>query len=78
MKDKMSEEDKEAVRAKCQEVISWLAGNQTAEKEEFEQQQKELEKICTPIVTKLYQAAGGAPGLCHLSTDAAVMYERVS
>ena len=33
-----------------------------AEKEEFEHQQKELEKICNPIVTKLYQAAGGAPG----------------
>ena len=62
LKDKISEEDKEAVKAKCQEVISWLDGNQTAEKEEFEHQQKELEKICTPIVTKLYQAAGGAPG----------------
>ena len=51
---------------------------QLNEKEEFEHQQKELEKICTPVVTKLYQAAGGAPGLCHLSTDATVMYERVS
>ena len=32
-----------------------------AEKEEFEHKQKELEKICMPIVTKLYQSAGGAP-----------------
>ena len=33
---------------------------QLAEKEEFEHQQKELEKVCMPIVTKLYQGAGGA------------------
>lgn len=30
-----------------------------AEKEEYEHKQKEVEKICTPIVTKLYQGAGG-------------------
>ena len=36
---------------------------QLAEKDEFEHKQKELEKVCMPIVTKLYQGAGGpAPG----------------
>jgi len=35
---------------------------QLAEKEEFEHKQKDLEKVCMPIVTKLYQGAGGAPG----------------
>lgn len=35
---------------------------QSAEKEEFEHQQKELEKVCNPIMTKLYQGAGGMPG----------------
>ena len=34
---------------------------QTAEKDEYEYQQKELEKIAMPIMTKLAQA-GGAPG----------------
>ena len=39
-----------------------------AEKEEFEHQQKELEKICNSIIIKLYQRAqeayipGGMPG----------------
>jgi len=32
---------------------------QLAEKDEFEHKQKELEKLCMPIVTKLYQGAGG-------------------
>lgn len=33
-----------------------------AEKDEFDHKRKELEGICNPIVTKLYQQAGGAPG----------------
>ncbi|KAK1900711.1 Heat shock cognate 70 kDa protein [Dissostichus eleginoides] len=63
LKDKISDEDKKKIVDKCNEVISWLDRNQTAEKEEFEHQQKELEKLCNPIMTKLYQNAGGGfPG----------------
>lgn len=61
VKDKIPESDRQSVISKCQEVISWLDKNQMAEKEEFDDQQKELEKVCTPVVQKLYQA-GGAPG----------------
>merc|ERR1719488_110815 len=61
VKDKISDEDKKTIVDKVGEVISWLDANQTAEKDEFEHQQKELEGICNPIVTKMYQAAGGAP-----------------
>ena len=46
----------EDIVSKCKEVIEWLDHNQQAEKEEFEHQQKKLEAICAPIVTKLYQA----------------------
>lgn len=62
LKDKISEADKTAIMDKCNEVIRWLDANQLAEKEEFEAQQKELEAVCNPIVTKLYQGAGGVPG----------------
>ena len=61
IKDKVSEDERTQVVDKCKEVIDWLDKNQMAEKDEFEHQQKELEKVCTPVVTKLYQA-GGAPG----------------
>ncbi|NXP41989.1 HSP7C protein, partial [Leiothrix lutea] len=44
------------------EPLNCLFLLQTAEKEEFEHQQKELEKVCNPIITKLYQSAGGMPG----------------
>ncbi|XP_046982792.1 heat shock 70 kDa protein cognate 4 isoform X1 [Schistocerca americana] len=62
LKDKISDSDKQTILDKCNEVIRWLDANQLAEKEEFEEKQKELEQICNPIITKLYQGAGGAPG----------------
>ncbi|XP_029049334.1 heat shock 70 kDa protein cognate 4-like [Osmia bicornis bicornis] len=62
IKDKIDPSDKEKVLNKCNEVISWLDRNQLAEKEEFVDKQKELESVCSPIVAKLYQGAGGAPG----------------
>jgi len=65
LKDKISEDDKKVIIDKCKDVISWLDANQLAEKEEFEHKQKELEGICNPIITKLYQggaAPGGMPG----------------
>lgn len=62
LKDKISQEDRDKVMEKCNEIIKWIDGNQLADKEEFEHKQKELEKVCMPIVTKLYQGAGGAPG----------------
>ncbi|KAL1020835.1 hypothetical protein UPYG_G00005310 [Umbra pygmaea] len=58
---KISEDDKKKVIDKCNQTISWLENNQMAEKDEFEHQQKELEKVCNPIISKLYQGAGGAP-----------------
>lgn len=62
LKDKIDASEKEKVMEKCNEVIAWLDANQLAEKEEFADKQKELESICNPIMTKLYQSAGGAPG----------------
>merc|ERR1719281_1326846 len=59
---KISDEDKKTILDKVSETISWLDANQSAEKDEFEHNQKELEGVCNPIITKMYQAAGGAPG----------------
>jgi len=62
LKDKISESDKKTILDKCNETIKWLDANQLGDKEEYEHRQKELEGICSPIITKLYQSAGGAPG----------------
>lgn len=62
LKGKITDTDKTLIMDKCNETIKWLDGNQFAEKEEFEHRQKELEAICNPIITKLYQGAGAPPG----------------
>lgn len=62
VKDKISEEDKTAITDKCKEVLEWLEKTDSAEKEDYDAKQKELEKVCNPIITKLYQSAGGAGG----------------
>ncbi|XP_071446551.1 heat shock 70 kDa protein cognate 4 [Hetaerina americana] len=63
LKDKLSEADKKTILDKCDEIIKWLDANQLAEKEEYEHKQKEVEQVCSPIITKLYQSgAGGMPG----------------
>merc|ERR1711994_1031057 len=62
LKDKISEADKETIKKKCEETIKWLDANQLGEVDEFQDKQKEVEGICSPIISKLYQQAGGAPG----------------
>ncbi|RHZ64347.1 Hsp70 chaperone [Aspergillus turcosus] len=59
----ISDADKEKVSSKVEEVISWLDNNQTATKDEYESQQKELESVANPIISAAYGgAAGAAPG----------------
>ena len=62
IKSKISEDDRKKINEKVEETLKWLDSNTMAEKDEFEHQRKELENVCNPIITKLYQQAGGAPG----------------
>jgi len=62
LKDKISESDRKTINDKCDEAIKWLDMNQTADKDEYADKQKDVEGVCNPIITKLYQQAGGAPG----------------
>jgi len=59
---KISADDKTKVTSTIDEALKWLEANQLAEKEEFEHKLKEVEKTCSPIMTKLYQGEGGAAG----------------
>merc|ERR1712004_782511 len=61
LKAKISEEEKKTIISKCDEALKWLESNQLGEVDEFQEKQKELEEVCKPIISKLYQQ-GGAPG----------------
>jgi len=65
---KLTEEDKKTVSEKCKEVLAWLDSNQSAEKDEFEHQKEEVEKVCKPIITALYQGAAPGEGMPSANT----------
>ena len=68
---KIDADDKAKILAAVEETISWLDGNQTAEVDEFEDKLKELEGLCNPIISKMYQGAGGAaPDMGGMGGDA--------
>eukprot|EP00808_Paulinella_micropora_P027990 g65068.t1 len=59
--DKIEEDDKATIEEAVQATIDWLDENPDAEKEEYDEQMKELEGICNPIISALYEKYGGAP-----------------
>ncbi|XP_078073365.1 heat shock 70 kDa protein 1A [Mustelus asterias] len=62
VRNKISEAEKKKIIEQCNQAIQWLESNQTAEKEEFEYQLKELENLCRPIIANLYQGGAAAAG----------------
>ncbi|XP_069685628.1 heat shock protein 70 A1-like [Periplaneta americana] len=57
---KLSEEDKRTVRSQCDSALQWLDSNTLAEKDEIEHKLQELQKICSPVMTKMHQGAAGS------------------
>jgi heat shock protein 1/8 len=61
--EKLDASDKTSLKTEIDKTVAWLDDNQTATKEEYEAQQKELEAVANPIMMKFYGGAeGGAPG----------------
>ncbi|XP_010476705.1 PREDICTED: heat shock 70 kDa protein 5 [Camelina sativa] len=59
---KLDQEDKQKIEKAIDETIEWIEGNQLAVVDEFEYKLKELEGICNPIISKMYQGGAGAGG----------------
>ncbi|XP_045456535.1 major heat shock 70 kDa protein Ab-like [Melitaea cinxia] len=64
---KLSDEDKNRARSECDEALRWLDNNSLAEKEEYEHKLSDLQRTCSPIMSKMHGAgagagAGGMPG----------------
>ena len=62
LKDKFSEDEKKQIEAKVDEVLKFVNDNPAASKEEYDAKVKEVEAVFNPIMQKVYQQAGGAPG----------------
>ncbi|KAF9685958.1 hypothetical protein SADUNF_Sadunf03G0108700 [Salix dunnii] len=60
--EKLESDEKEKIETATKEALEWLDDNQNAEKEDYEEKLKEVEAVCNPIITAVYQRSGGAPG----------------
>ena len=60
--EKLSEEDKGTIKDALTDAQDWLNANTDAEKDDFEDKLKELQTICDPIISKVYQSQGGQSG----------------
>jgi len=62
LKDKLSEDDKDTIDKAVKDGLDWLDSNPDADKDAMAEKQKEVEGICNPIISKVYQAGGGPSG----------------
>ena len=62
LKDKFSEDERKQIEGKIDEILKWVNDNPAASKEEYDAKVKEIEAIFNPIMQKIYQQMGGAPG----------------
>merc|ERR1712164_85596 len=62
LKAQFTEDDKKAVNDIADKTLQWIEGNPNAELQEFQDKQKECEGVWNPIMQKIYQKMGGAPG----------------
>merc|ERR1711871_1818162 len=57
-----TDEDKKVIEDACSEGLQWLEANAEADADAIEGKRKEIEAKFSPIMQRVYQAAGGAPG----------------
>ena len=62
LKAAFTDDDKKVIEDTAAEGLQWIEGNGDAEAEVIEGKQKELEAKFNPIMMRVYQATGGAPG----------------
>jgi len=56
--DKIDDDDREAIEEAVKEALDWLDESPDAEKEDYQEKLAEVEAVCNPIITALYQEHG--------------------
>ncbi|KAJ0868604.1 Luminal-binding protein [Helianthus annuus] len=55
MADKLEADEKDKIEAAIKEALEWLDDNQSMDKKEYDEKLKEVEAVCNPIITSVYQ-----------------------
>merc|ERR1712087_681607 len=67
LEGKLDEDDRETLSKSIEDGLVWLEDNPAAEKEEYDEKQKEVEQIANPILKKAYES--GATGASNMDDD---------
>lgn len=59
--ERLSAQDKEAARSECDAALQWLDNNSLAEKEEYEHKLKDVQRVCSPLMSKMHGAGAERP-----------------
>ncbi|XP_058809277.1 heat shock protein 70 A2-like [Phymastichus coffea] len=59
---RLSDTDKNMVLNLCEDTIRWLDNNTLAEKDEYKHKLEEIQRQCSPIMTKLHSGGASAAG----------------
>ena len=62
LEGKISDEDKESLITTIDEALTWMEDHPAAEKDEYDEKQKEVEAVVNPIMKKAYESAGDGAG----------------
>ena len=62
LKEQFTADDKSTIESTVSEGLQWLEANADADADAIEGKRKEIEAKFSPIMQRVYQAAGGAPG----------------
>merc|ERR1712232_929544 len=57
--DKISAEDKKELQDSIDEILDWMDENPEADKEDYDEKQKEIENVANPIMRQMYSGGGG-------------------
>ncbi|VDM38183.1 unnamed protein product [Toxocara canis] len=60
--DRLSNDDRQKAQSMCDETLAWIDANQLAEKCEYDDRLKQLQRVCQGIMAKLHTANSSNSG----------------
>merc|ERR1712078_404939 len=62
LESKLTDDEKETLNTAVNDGLDWLEDHPAAEKDEYDEKQKEVEQIANPILKRAYESGAGAGG----------------
>ncbi|XP_050221178.1 luminal-binding protein 4-like [Mercurialis annua] len=75
--DKIDSDDKEKIESALKDALEWLDDNQDADKDDYVEKMKEVEDVCNPVISKLYEQSGASSGSSSADSEDEEPYDEL-